>query len=128
MSFTPEGEANNHAARVWLGILRSQLPRIEGRLVQWIAQGRVRVRSRKLSSQSPAPSLVDSRAALKAAAVQAVQRYNAAMAKLKSADAKRLSAAAALEQAPAKKGKENPELRAALDAAEEEASTERAHM
>jgi hypothetical protein len=129
------GEANseNYTARVWLTILQPQLPRIEARLVQWVAQGRVRIRE----SLGQAAS-ADQTTVLRQAVADAAKVLKDATARLAEAEAERQAAEAALKEqmgetssgkggkagkaATGKKGKkapvEDPALRAALDAGE----------
>jgi len=114
----------SHAAQVWLGILKEHMPRIEARLIQWVAQGRIIARVPK-DSDNTGP-VVDPIVVLKQAVRQAERRIAAAMAPLKAAESGRRAAEAALNEASAahagkkgKKSKEDPTLRASLDACEE---------
>lgn len=104
------------AARVWLSILKPQMQRIEARLIQWLAQGRLRRR------KPPQPPNHHERIpGLKAGVRSAERRHREAVKELRRGEAERRAASAALQEqleAGGKKGKEDPALRDALDACE----------
>jgi len=107
------------AAQIWLTILRPHLPRIEARLVQWVAQGRLHQKKKPMDPNA-APLIQ----VLKQAVTTANGKLKVAAAQMSTAECERDAAAAALQQQieSAPKGKkgappeEDPTLRAALDA------------